>query len=386
MKDRTTRPARGLLNVTVIGEAADDSPGVLVYHQQMPDRRQSISTVVARFSVYATVIAMLWLQPLRVLSAERPTAALPEAELLDIRTGSGSEDSSDSEISIDNAHKSASELLNEFASQIDNYFGEEVTTDVVNDTHATVRMDFSDQGDGEFKSTAKLKLRLVLPRSQQRMRLLLDVDEKEDDDDTPTVESLAEDDTNRAFSFAFRFMREISDKTRYNVDLGARRFDQRFQTFARLRVSSKNEKPEGWSFKLNNDLRQYYSSGYANRTSFDFWHSINNDQDTIFRSSTSFNWQKVQSGARIDQSIGIYKKLQQRSLLAFEVLAGYNTSPVDERDHYEGHTARIRYRKNIYRPWLHYEVWPSVSWLAENNGELSLGGLLRMEVQFGKYQ
>lgn len=289
------------------------------------------------------------------------------------------------EDSIDNAHKGASDMLHDFASQLDNYFGEEISTTVVNNTKATLRLDLTDPVDGDFETTAKFKLRLVLPRSQQRMRLLLDVDE-EDEDSSSAIDTLPDDELDRAFSFAFRFIRNISDRTRFNVDVGARRFEQRFQTFARLRVSTKYNNEEGWSHNINNDLRQYYSSGYANRTSFNFWHNIDQNPSLLFRASTSFNWQKNSSGVQIDQSVGIYKSLRQRSLLAFEVLAGYNTSPDNGANHYGGHTARIRYRKSIFRPWFHYEIWPSVSWFTEDNSGPKFGGLIRTEVQFGKYK
>lgn len=284
---------------------------------------------------------------------------------------------------IDNAHTGASELLNDFASQIDNFFGEEIAEDIANETRATVRLDFSNPPNEAFSTTAKLKLRLVLPRSQQRIRLLLDVDEREDED---AVEALVDEDLDRAFSLAFRFIRNASENTRFNIDLGARRYDSKFQTFARLRVLSKFHRDEGWSFNFKNDLREYYSSGYSNRTSFDFWHALNEDNSMIFRSSTNFNWEKIHSGARIDHSFGIYKNLQRKSLLAFEVLAGYNTSPAEDENHYEGHTARIRYRKNFHRPWFHYELWPSVSWLTEADSDPKLGALIRLEVQFGKYR
>lgn len=325
----------------------------------------------AHFLLPALVL-VLTLAPITVLPAQ---STAPPADIT-ILEGKAKK-------TIDRAHKGASDLVHEFASQLDNYFGEEVITEEVNDTRATLRLDFSKTGNKDFTTTAKFKLRLVLPRSKQRIRLLLDVDENDDSDSV--VETIADDDLDRAFSLAFRFIRNATEKTSFNVDLGARRFDQRFQTFARLRVATKAHNADGWSFNINNDLRQYYSSGYANRTSFVFWHKLTPGNSMILRSSTSFNWQKVQNGARIDQSVGIYKELNQRSLLAFEVLAGYNTSPDTETKHYEGHTARIRYRKNLFRPWFHYELWPSVSWLTEDEGDPKLGGQVRLEVQFGRY-
>lgn len=282
----------------------------------------------------------------------------------------------------DQVHEGASELLNDFASELDSFFAADVSSDIVNPTRATVRLDFSDQPNKSFTTRAKLKLRLVLPRSEQRFRLLLDVDD-EDDDSNTSVENPTPEETEEAVSFAFRFIRNATTNTRFNVDLGARRFDQRFQTFARLRVSNKALNEDGWSFNLKNDLRFYAVSGYTNRLTFDFWHKIPSNESAIFRSSSSINWENVQDGAQLDQTVGYYNQLKHNSLLAFEVLAGYSTSPEEGESHFDGYTFRMRYRKNIFRPWFHYELWPSISWLTEDDGNPVLGGLIRTEVQFG---
>ena len=283
--------------------------------------------------------------------------------------------------SIDNVHSNASELIYDFASQVDNFLGDEIDEEISNNSSATVRMEFSNPSDDDFSTSSKLKLRLVLPRSKQRLRLLLDIDETENENPT---EALTEDDTNQAVSLAFRFIRNASENTRFNIDVGARRFDQRLQGFARLRVDTKFQNDEGWSFQLKNDLRHYYISGYTNLTSLNFWRSINNDHSIFFRVSTNFNWERIQSGTQIDQRVGVYKNLRRQSFIALELLGEYNTSPEENESRYDGHTARIRYRKNAFRPWFHYELWPSISWLAENDRELRFGGLVRFEVEFGK--
>ena len=45
---------------------------------------------------------------------------------------------SKTEFMIDDAHSTASELLNSFASQIDDYFADDVTTEAVSYTHLTL--------------------------------------------------------------------------------------------------------------------------------------------------------------------------------------------------------------------------------------------------------
>lgn len=283
--------------------------------------------------------------------------------------------------SIDNAHNRASSMLESFASELDNFFGEELETAEINKTRATVRTDVSNLGDDGFSTSARLKLRMVLPKTQRRVKLLFDVDERDEND---SIQQVTTGDADRDFSLAFRFIRTFKDVVQLDFDLGARRFDSRFQTFARVRASASRLHDEGWSLNLSNDYRQYNVSGFANRTSFDCWHPLNEDGDIVFRSSTNFSWLQIDDGVEVDHTLGIYKELQHNSLIALEVLAGYDTAPEDGDAHYNGQTARVRYRKNVYRPWLHYEVWPSVSWLAEDNYSPTLGGLVRLEVQLGK--
>ena len=109
------------------------------------------------------------------------------------------------------------------------------------------------------------------------------------------------------------------------------------------------------------------------------------DSDTVFRTSTSVDWRRSVDGARVDQTIGLYKELRYGSLLAFEALTGLNTSTNEDiEDHFDGLQRQIRYRKNMCRPCFHCEVWPGVNFLPENNNEPRFSGLVRMEVQLGE--
>lgn len=287
---------------------------------------------------------------------------------------------------IDAMHAGAGNLLNGFASQIDRYFAEDVIPKKINDTTATVRFDASDSGTGDLSARTRLKLRLVLPRTEQRLRLLLDVDDEDSNDDTrSTVEELSDPEEDRDLSLALRFIRQIRTDTEFKADIGARRFEQRLQSFVRLRVDSELEREDGWSFKFINDLRFFQTSSYVNRLSFDFWRPLGRESLNIFRTSTSFDWRRSINGARIDQTIGVYRELKYGSLLAFEALTGLNTSTNgDIENHFDGLQLQIRYRKNLFRPWFHFEVWPGINFLPENDNEPQFSGLLRVEVQLGE--
>ena len=286
---------------------------------------------------------------------------------------------------VDTAHKEASDILNVFASQIDSFFAEEVASDRINKTKATLRFDLANDANDDFQFKAKFKVRLVLPRSEQRLRLLLDVDDDSDDENRSSVQSLAESAEEQNVALALRFLREANERINYNIDLGARRFESTFQGFARLKASLKENNDEGWSYKIENNLRQFFSSGYVNELRFDLWRNVRPQSSTVFRASTSFDWRKSIPGASIGQTFGVYKQLSSKSLIAYELLAAYRTSPDELQSHYEGHRFRVRYRRQAFRPWFHFELWPGVSWLTEQNNDAKLEGLVRAEIGIGKF-
>jgi len=287
---------------------------------------------------------------------------------------------------LDGAHNSASELLKVFAHELDNYFAEEIETNEVNNTSAMFRVELADTGDGKFSAKGKIKLRLVLPRSEQRLRLLFDADDDElGDNSNDALQQLGDNEEDQNLSLAFRFIKEIKD-ARFNLDVGGRRHESLFQTFVRLRVSTEKTIGPDWSYSLNNDLRHYYKSGNYNQLGLDFWRPLNKEgNSTILRTSTKFTWRESVPGEKIVQSAGLYKELNPRTLLAVEAIGRYNTELSEEVErHYEGHEFRVRYRRNMFRRWFHFEIWPGFR--IDNDSSSSVIPVLatRFEIEFGK--
>jgi len=292
---------------------------------------------------------------------------------------------------LDGAHQGASELLKVFAHELDNYFAEETETDEVNNTSAMFRLELADTGDGNVSAKGKIKLRLVLPRSEQRLRLLFDADDDElGDNSNDALQQLGDNEEDQNLSLAFRFIKEIRD-ARFNLDVGGRRHESLFQTFVRLRVSTEQTIGTHWSYSLNNDLRHYYKSGNYNQLGVDFWRPLikgdigKQGNSTILRTSTKITWQESLPGEKIVQSAGLYRELNPRTLLAVEAIGRYNTEPREEVErHYEGHEFRVRYRRNMFRRWFHFEIWPGFR--IDNDSSSAVIPVLatRFEVEFGK--
>jgi len=254
---------------------------------------------------------------------------------------------------VDEAHGNVSDRFSRFIVQIDDFIGAGESGEQLNTSWARVRIDTAKPGAEKLKLAATVKLRIVLPQSQQRFRLLVS---SEDDE----------------------------DRFRLNYDVGARYKDDKAQLFGRFIAGYKRDSMLGFTNTFTNNYTYFSASGYQNSFRIDSRRTFFGRESLYFRNTIELSWRKGNSGAGIGETIGFYADLGKRRALALEGITGYATSLNDDiEDKYRGAELRIRYRQNIWRPWLYYEIWPSVSWSSSNNYERAYGGLFRVEVTLG---
>lgn len=289
---------------------------------------------------------------------------------------------------VDGAQERASLGFSGFMNQVDGFFSNPATKDgeLNNDSWARIRMDASRPGGEDFELKPSLKIRVSLPNTEKRFKLLFSTE----DDDTDVVggsvdrlqSPLVSGDSNA--SAAIRFIRSARNNGNADVDLGVRQRDGDIQYFGRLVLGYRKVLARKWNFSASNSYWHYSKSGFENRLSVDFQRKLFYQDNIFVRSHSEFNWRKGRKGAVIGQTVGLYSQFSDRKALAFEALAGYHTSLNDGlEDRYRGHEIRFRWRHNVWRPWFFYEVWPSLSWPASTDYEMSYGILLRMEVVIG---
>ncbi len=182
-----------------------------------------------------------------------------------------------------------------------------------------------------------------------------------------------------------RFIRTARKNSDVNLDIGVRQRDGDVQYFGRLNTRFSLELDENWATNAANSYYHYSKSGFENKLSFDFRRLLYSKDDVYFRTYSDFYWEKGQKGARIGHTSGFYWLLSKRRSLALEGLASYYmalNNGIDDR--FRGHEFRIRWRHNVWRPWLFYEVWPSVAWPSTIQYRQTEGILLRLEVIIGK--
>lgn len=344
--------------------------------------RQVRSNPLFRSSVL--LLAVLWLPPVysTASAAEKTQTKEP---LPDENSEPGTLSKAGS--LVDDAHGKISDRFSRFIVQIDDFIGAGESGEQLNTSWARIRVESVKPGAEKLKLAATVKLRVVLPQSQQRFRLLVS---SEDDDESSAAnsdaaqrEQIASGDNNNV-ALALRFIRTARDRFRLNYDLGARIKDDKAQLFGRFIIGYKKESILGFTNTFTNNLTYFSASGYQNSFRIDTRRTLFDRESLYFRNTIELSWRKGISGAGIGETMGIYADLGKRRALALEGITGYATSLNDGiEEKYRGAELRIRYRQNIWRPWIYYEIWPSVSWSSSNDYERAYGGLFRVEVTVG---
>lgn len=285
----------------------------------------------------------------------------------------------------DSAHRATNRGFNKFVLSVDDFFSDGESAEEENRSRARLRFDVVRAADEDPELKARIKLRLVLPRTEQRLRLLISNDEPDTDSRANDTGLEAETDE-QTFGIALRFVRSFTDIVKLKFDIGTRNRDGRIQVFGRINASNKTILKYGWEQRISNNLFLFSSSGFQNRFRVDYRRPFTDQPNIFFRSVASAEAREGRRGVNINETLGFYIDVSERTALAFEALYDFNTVRDDEFDtHYLGSEYRIRFRQSVWREWFFYEIWPTVSFPASTNYQQEYGGLVRVEFLFGKY-
>ncbi|ASJ70263.1 hypothetical protein [Granulosicoccus antarcticus] len=290
---------------------------------------------------------------------------------------------------IDGAQGRATESFEAFMTRVDGFFTDASTnSDVLtNDSWARIKLDTQAAEGGTFEMDPSVKIRVSLPNTERRFKLLFSTEGDDTDsvgDNIGGAQSTVVRNNQNA-SAAIRFIRSARKNGNTDVDLGVRQREGDIQYFGRVSLGYRTKLKRRWDFSASNSYWHYNKSGFENRLTFDFRRVLFYNEDFFFRSFSELSWRKGNKGAITGQTLGLYTQFGERKALALEALASYHTAlNEDVLERYRGHEFRIRWRHSIWRPWFSYEVWPSVSWLAENDYERLYSLLFRLEMTIGK--
>ena len=175
-----------------------------------------------------------------------------------------------------------------------------------------------------------------------------------------------------------------SDKTLLDLSGGVRRRDSDYQFYGRFKFFTRDGLGEHWVGILRNDLYYFSRSGWENRASYTFERIVGQSNNKFFRYKISAIYRENKPGYFFNDRFSFFHITSPKSMWAYELLGYYQTKEDPETgERRDGNELWLRYRRNIYRPWMFTEIRPMVGWPVERDYETTWGILVRLEFIFG---
>ncbi|MFC1664490.1 hypothetical protein ACFL17_02535 [Pseudomonadota bacterium] len=288
---------------------------------------------------------------------------------------------------LDKWYAKGSKFVTGGAERIDGFFADsESATFHQNNSYVRIRADtdyIQDHG-GDFG--LGLKLSLKLPGLGDRVRLVMNDDDDDSDTATPDSENQS--------TLGLRFLGKQTNKLGLSIDLGLRIKDSDLSLYTQLNAGVKYPLGKKWSGRTTNRLYYYTDTGFRDDFRQYFDRSFGSRQQFLLRSRTRIQYfEENVANPSWEQKFSLFHQLSSKHALAYELSAQNiqgDDSPyeadeilIPPQDEYNRIIFKIRYRRNIWRPWLFMELWPVVAWPEERDYETQFGARFRLEVYFG---
>jgi len=274
----------------------------------------------------------------------------------------------------DSTHAVMNTVFCEPALWFDSFYGSDRVIAEVGGTYVRWRNDFIQiEGQG-FRFRTNLNFSIELPKISHRLKLTFEGDED------PVLQDVlpddqAEQDTN---TLGFRLDVKETDRSNFNISVSAK---------PRIRARYRYTYPVSDKFLIRFTQEIQNEKGVNGaRTRIDFEKAI--PPAKLFRATTEGFISEEFDGVDWAQAFILFKRLSQKSSVSYEVSAAGITRPESLVTNYR---LGIRYRQNIHRDWLFFEVTPDVSWpigLSEDRETITsdrhsvMSIIVRLEIHF----
>jgi hypothetical protein len=280
---------------------------------------------------------------------------------------------------LDAPHKYVSEQVEWLVTRVDKYFANEAFYNYTTDSYVQLSADVL--YEEEFADTsygANLRARIDLPGTKRRFKLLIDTDptEKQDPiersvDESPAA-AVQESDV---YASVQRERERKGWLIRPSVGV---KFNFPIEPFVKLQFT--NLFPlQRWQLRVNENLYWFDDSGFGTDTTFDFDLPVGNGH--LFRATSFARWTEETNYFALNQIFTFYQTLSPTRRISYQIGAYGQTQPTLFMTDY---LAVIRYRQNIHKDWLFFEVRPQVLYRKINDWDSEVSLLLRLEWLFGR--
>lgn len=244
----------------------------------------------------------------------------------------------------------------------------------------TDKQTISDDGNGG--GHVDVDARVWLPGAQRRLSLLfLSRDRDDDQNSNPVTRELTEPQTgDRGFRGTLRWAARQAHNSDLDFDVGLHS-GLHAVTRARYRHLYPFTDPATW---LRYTQRVYWQdpNGWGSRSLLELDHTVSAGRTVRFSSEVRYTEEYNEEGRGLGlfQGVNLFQRLSDRSAVSLGIATNARTRPNTVMDSYR---LSLRYRRNIWRPWLFYEVEPFMLWSRDQGYQTVNGVVLRLETLFG---
>lgn len=282
--------------------------------------------------------------------------------------------------SLNALHDYFSHNVERLSRQVDSFFGANRVYEESTGTYIQLRGTAIYMRGGEIDTQGKVRARLDLPNLTDRLNLLL---ESEQENQTPE-QSLAASNgiTQETGAQALATSLQYIFRRRENWDIRLQpglRLDWPLKSFLRLRLRWLHPLSKTWLTRVTVTPGWYSDRGWEARGRYDLERSTGHD--ALFRASTNAVWNDGRPHNLPWSEVLLFAHpLSDRAQMAYEVGVSGDIEPCFEDQRY---FSSVRYRRNIHRGWLFFEVQPQIEFTRANDFKPNPSLALTLEILFG---
>lgn len=272
---------------------------------------------------------------------------------------------------LDTGHAYVVQRADNIARWMDNFFGVNRVEEEA--PYSTLRLRLEHEWDeiDDHESDIKLRGKVYLPKLNKRLSLLF----SDDDDGIETNDLIDKQDSPDDVALQYT----AREKERYRIDF---KLGLRSSLHPKASVRYRYEYPmtESLIGRFSEEVLYRGDDGFGSRTRLELDKILSDDK--VLQWYNRVDWEEEESGLQWRTGLSLNRRLSDKRALGYFIGASGETSPYHLTESYG---FGMRYRQNIYRPWLFIEVQPRYAWRKsyENpDREGAANILLRLEAVF----
>jgi hypothetical protein len=273
----------------------------------------------------------------------------------------------------DRMQRSISENINNAAQWIDSFFDDDRF--IAEDATTKLRLSeslFLEHDDGpEYKT--KVSLSIDIPKTKKRLRVF--VASEEDTSKTPDTLFNRVEESEESSAAGVQYFAKATRKRNLSLTTGIKLDSTEFFIGPRYR---RVFKLDSWNLRFTQRIRWLSSKGWEVPTRFDFERLLT--EKLFFRHTVEGRWREQDNGYRYEIRPSLVQQLHSKKAIEYQWNTLFKTSPNHRLD---SSVLRVRYRRNLKRKWLFYEINPQIAFRNDEDFKPKAGITFQLEVVFG---